>query len=77
MVDDDFNSTDETHFKTIQSAIEVVAWNGTIRVAPGTYDERVTVWKDVKILSDGAAAETIIRQTSQVDPMIRTAVRLK
>ena len=75
MVDDDFLNTDETHFKTIQSAIEAVAWNGTVRVAPGTYDERVSVWKDVKITSDGTAAETIIRQTS--DQSGATAVQFR
>ncbi len=64
MVDDSFVGTDDTHFKTIQSAIEAVAWNGTIHVAPGTYDEKVSVWKDVRILTDGTAAETIIMQTS-------------
>ncbi|MCD6170985.1 MAG: hypothetical protein J7J36_00990, partial [Thermoplasmata archaeon] len=56
-VDDDFdNSTpgwDSTHFNNIQQAIDSVAYNGTVYVYKGTYNESIVIDKPLTIEGNG------------------------
>jgi hypothetical protein len=64
-VNDDLTIEDKTHFKTIQKAIDNVAWNGIIHVAPGTYKESIEIWKDLILTSDAGPDETTIEGISE------------
>ncbi len=46
-------------FPTIQAAVDAAAAGSTIRVAPGTYVEQVSIGKDLKLVGSGMGASVI------------------
>jgi len=52
------------HFKTIQSAIDATAPDGTVYVYPGSYTENVTIAKNLNLLSTEGREETTIQGIS-------------
>ncbi len=47
-------------YATIQSAIEAATPGITIKVCPSTYEEQLTIVKEVKLMATGAAEATIV-----------------
>ena len=75
-VDDDFNSSlwwwQITHFDSIQDAIDAVCENGTVYVAPGSYDEQLVINKSVTIIGNGTGS-TIVTNTSTLNEFFTTS----
>ena len=58
-------------YPTIQAAIDAAAAGDTVRVGPGTYNERIDfLGKTVVVESTGGAAETIIEPNGAVGALV-------
>jgi pectin methylesterase-like acyl-CoA thioesterase len=49
-------------FTSIQEAIEAVPTGAVLLIQPGTYRERIRIYKEVHLVGDGAQSDIIIGQ---------------
>jgi len=68
-VDDDYNESTSgwqyDHFANITDGINAVASSGTVKVYPGIYEESIVINKEISIMAQGNATNTIIKASGQ------------